>query len=138
MTATTAAAPDWDRALCAQTDPTLFFPEGRGAQVTNAIDNAKRICGWCSIREDCLEYALDSGQNTGIWGGLDEDERRDLIRVPDSTMTMCLNRQSWIEEQLAKGRSQKSIAGEMGVDHGVLWRAIQRFQDAVGEEAKAA
>lgn len=138
--ATTLAtpAPDWTRALCAETDPSLFYPDGRGAQVTNAIAAAKRICGWCPITQACLEWALDTGQNTGVWGGLDEDERRDLIRVPDPTMTMCLNRQPWIEEQLAAGRSQKSIAEELGVDHGVLSRAVQRFQDAVGQEVKAA
>lgn len=145
MTATTrrvttdaAPAPDWTRALCAQTDPNLFFPEGRGAQITNTIKQAKRICGWCPITQDCLEWALDTGQNTGVWGGLDEDERRDLIRVPDSTMTMCLNRQPWIEDQLAAGRSQKSIAAELGVDHGVLNRAIQRFRAEAGQEVKAA
>ena len=127
--ATTLGTPDWTSALCAQTDPALFFPEGHGKKVTNAIEQAKRTCGRCPIREACLEWALDTGQNTGVWGGLSEDERRHLVRVPDASMTVCLNAQSWIEEQLAAQRGVKTIARELGVDDKVLGRAIRRFND---------
>ncbi|MCX2731791.1 WhiB family transcriptional regulator [Saccharopolyspora sp. NFXS83] len=66
--------PDWHRsALCAQTDPDAFFPEkGRTAHL------AKRICASCEVREDCLRYALEHGETAGIWGGLNEAERREL------------------------------------------------------------
>ncbi len=70
--------PDWawqDEANCLGVDPNLFFPE-RGASTREA----KEVCRGCVAREDCLEYALESGEKFGIWGGLSERERRRLRR----------------------------------------------------------
>lgn len=68
--------PDWaDYALCAQTDPELFFPEKGGS-----TGGAKRVCLACPVRDDCLEYALDNDERFGIWGGLSERERRKVKR----------------------------------------------------------
>ena len=64
-----------DQALCAQTDPEAFFPEKGGS-----TRDAKRICTGCSVRAQCLEYALDNDERFGIWGGLSERERRKLRR----------------------------------------------------------
>lgn len=52
-------------ALCAQTDPEIFFPEkgGKGA------DDARKVCGGCDVRTDCLDFALRTGQDEGVWGG---------------------------------------------------------------------
>ena len=67
---------DWqDRALCAQTDPEAFFPEKGGS-----TREAKRICGSCEVRPECLDYALHNDERFGIWGGLSERERRRLKR----------------------------------------------------------
>ena len=60
-------------ALCAQTDPEAFFPEKGGS-----TRDAKRICGSCDVRGDCLEYALQNDERFGIWGGMSERERRKL------------------------------------------------------------
>jgi len=63
---------DWqERALCAQTDPEAFFPEKGGS-----TREAKKICGGCEVRTECLEYALAHDERFGIWGGLSERERR--------------------------------------------------------------
>lgn len=59
------------RALCAQTDPELFFVEKGGT-----ARPAKRVCRECPVRAECLEYALENGEGFGIWGGLTERERR--------------------------------------------------------------
>jgi len=40
---------------------------------------ARAECWACPVREMCLEYAIDTGQQHGIWGGLDPDERRKLV-----------------------------------------------------------
>lgn len=65
---------DWqEQALCAQTDPEAFFPEKGGS-----TREAKRICQACSVRDECLEYALEHDERFGIWGGLSERERRRL------------------------------------------------------------
>jgi WhiB family transcriptional regulator, redox-sensing transcriptional regulator len=65
---------DWrDRALCAEVDPDLHFPE-RGAPTRPA----KTVCAACEVRAECLEYALEHGEAFGVWGGLSEHERRRL------------------------------------------------------------
>jgi WhiB family redox-sensing transcriptional regulator len=69
-------APEWrELALCAETDPDAFFPEKGGS-----TREAKRICSRCSVKTECLEFALGSGERFGIYGGLSERERRKLQR----------------------------------------------------------
>jgi len=43
-------------------------------------EEAKAICRGCEIRTQCLAWALEGKYDYGIWGGLDEDERRTLRR----------------------------------------------------------
>jgi WhiB family redox-sensing transcriptional regulator len=44
------------------------------------IEEAKVVCRRCDVRDECLQWALESGQDHGVWGGLSEDERRTLKR----------------------------------------------------------
>lgn len=44
------------------------------------IEEAKAVCRRCDVREQCLQWALETGQDAGVWGGLSEDERRALKR----------------------------------------------------------
>ena len=60
-------------ALCAQTDPEAFFPEKGGS-----TRDAKKVCGSCPVKQQCLEYALSNDERFGIWGGMSERERRRL------------------------------------------------------------
>jgi WhiB family redox-sensing transcriptional regulator len=69
-----------DHALCRDTDPELFFPVGTTGNALVAIDHAKRVCAECRVTEACLEFALDTNQDSGIWGGLSEEERRSIRR----------------------------------------------------------
>lgn len=76
-----AADYSWRRdAICRDTDPELFFPVGTTGQALLQIDQAKQVCGECPVQPDCLQYALDTNQDAGIWGGTSEDERRSLRR----------------------------------------------------------
>lgn len=63
-------------ALCAQTDPELFFPEKGGSTRL-----AKRICAQCEAQSECRQYALDNDERYGIWGGLSAEERETLRRA---------------------------------------------------------
>jgi WhiB family transcriptional regulator, redox-sensing transcriptional regulator len=67
-------------AACRDTDPDLFFPVGTTGPAIEQIDSAKRVCDECSARVPCLEYALSTNQDSGIWGGTSEEERRALRR----------------------------------------------------------
>jgi WhiB family transcriptional regulator, redox-sensing transcriptional regulator len=72
---------DWrHRAACRDEDPELFFPIGNTGPALLQIEEAKAVCMRCDVREACLQWALDSGQDAGVWGGLSEDERRALRR----------------------------------------------------------
>ena len=72
---------DWrTRAACRDVDPELFFPVGTTGPALVQIDEAKAICRTCNVTHECLGWALESGQESGVWGGLSEDERRALKR----------------------------------------------------------
>lgn len=74
-------AMDWRHAAaCRDEDPELFFPLGNTGPAVTQIEAAKAVCRRCTVTESCLEWAMETGQDSGIWGGLDEDERRSLKR----------------------------------------------------------
>jgi WhiB family redox-sensing transcriptional regulator len=69
-----------DRAACLDEDPDLFFPIGNTGPALDQIEEAKLVCHRCEVVQDCLKWAVDSGQDAGVWGGLSADERRALKR----------------------------------------------------------
>ena len=72
---------DWrHRAVCREEEPDLFFPVGSTGPALLQIEEAKAACRRCPVMEQCLQWALESGQDFGVWGGLSEDERRAMRR----------------------------------------------------------
>lgn len=72
---------DWrSKAACLGVDPELFFPIGNTGPAIAQAAEAKAVCATCEVRETCLEWALENNQDSGVWGGLSEDERRALKR----------------------------------------------------------
>ena len=70
---------DWrHKASCRDTDPDLFFPVGATGVAITQIESAKAVCRECPAIEPCLEYALMTNQDSGVWGGTSEEERRAL------------------------------------------------------------
>jgi len=77
----TAADDDWRvRSLCRDTDPDLFFPIGSTGPAIEQIASAKAVCAQCDARVDCLDFALETNQDSGVWGGASEEERRAMRR----------------------------------------------------------
>lgn len=74
-------------AACRDSDPELFFPIGNTGPALIQIEQAKQICRSCPVISACLEWALDSGQEAGVWGGTSEDERRLMRRRAQRTQT---------------------------------------------------
>ncbi len=76
-TTTRTPSVEWaSRGACRQEDPDLFFPIASTGPALAQIAAAKTVCGRCEVRPDCLAYAIESGQDCGIWGGMTEEERR--------------------------------------------------------------
>jgi WhiB family redox-sensing transcriptional regulator len=72
---------DWRHvAACREEDPELFFPIGTTGPALLQVEQAKAVCGRCTVVDACLDWALASGQDTGVWGGMSEDERLTLKR----------------------------------------------------------
>jgi WhiB family transcriptional regulator, redox-sensing transcriptional regulator len=69
-------AEDWrNDAACKGSDVSVFFPAS-----DEEAGPAKSVCASCPVRERCLEWALSTSQDDGIWGGLTGVERRRLRR----------------------------------------------------------
>jgi len=87
---------DWDtaawrsRASCRDSNPELFFPIGSTGNALEHIEAAKGVCGACPVQPECLEFALATNQEAGVWGGATEEERRKL-------------RKGWLSEQRSVG-----------------------------------
>jgi WhiB family redox-sensing transcriptional regulator len=72
---------DWRHdALCRDEDPELFFPIGTTGPATTQVEQAKVVCRRCPVVQPCLEWALETDQEAGVWGATSEDERRALRR----------------------------------------------------------
>jgi WhiB family redox-sensing transcriptional regulator len=69
-----------DRAACLDEDPELFFPIGNTDPAFRQIEKARAVCGRCEVVETCLNWAIESRQDAGVWGGLSADQRRALKR----------------------------------------------------------
>ena len=98
LVARPGAEADWrDRAACRGSDPELFFPIGNAGPAVLQIGQAKQVCAKCPVRMPCLGWALNSGQEAGVWGGTSEDERlalgseRVLVRPGPQTRAPASN-----------------------------------------------
>ncbi|MDX3802829.1 WhiB family transcriptional regulator [Streptomyces sp. AK04-3B] len=72
---------DWrQHAACRREDPDLFFPIGTSGPALMQEEQAKSVCRRCPVQEACLEWAMETDQTLGVWGGTSETERRALKR----------------------------------------------------------
>jgi WhiB family redox-sensing transcriptional regulator len=68
--------PAWiAQAECRGMDVSLFFPE-RGER----LDAVRDVCRRCEVQAECLAYAINNGEKTGVWGGRSERARRTIRR----------------------------------------------------------
>lgn len=68
------------RPVCRDEDPDLFFPNGKSGPAALQIEEAKAVCRRCPLMDVCREYAIENGENSGVWGGTSEDERQAIWR----------------------------------------------------------
>ena len=65
---------------CVYANTELFFPVGSSMKAIKQSNEAKAICNECVVKIDCLEYAIRTNQDSGVWGGTTEEERKSLRR----------------------------------------------------------
>lgn len=71
------------RAACRGEDSSYFFAPGYFEKRHEKLGRevvAKAICARCPVRAECLDYALELREIHGVWGGLNEMERRAMLR----------------------------------------------------------
>ncbi len=84
MALTATGSDDWGLegwrgwASCRSADPELFFPVGTTGPAVSQIEAAKEVCRACPVQAPCLEFALVTNQDSGVWGAASEEERRQL------------------------------------------------------------
>jgi WhiB family transcriptional regulator, redox-sensing transcriptional regulator len=67
---------EWRAAgACLSVDPDLFFPVATGVVAAREMAKAQRICARCLVRQECLDFAMRTGEMHGIWGGTTPEER---------------------------------------------------------------
>jgi WhiB family transcriptional regulator, redox-sensing transcriptional regulator len=72
---------EWrEAAACGAVDTDIFFPNGLTGHAIDQTKLAKTLCNDCRVRRQCLEFALRTNQDHGVWGGATEEERRVIRR----------------------------------------------------------
>lgn len=90
---------DWRaRAHCANTYPDAFFPDSKAGFYSGDGLTALQLCRACPVQQQCLEFALSTNQEFGIWGGTSEEQRRRMRRnqgrdggIPHGTVKRALH-----------------------------------------------
>ncbi len=70
------------KAACRGPQSAAFFPPASAERKDDRLERearAKEICAGCTVRDDCLDYAIRIREPHGIWGGLNELERKQLL-----------------------------------------------------------
>lgn len=74
---------EWQtRAACKGPHAAVFFPPTHAERKEEKLgreERAKAICTGCVVRRECLDYAITIREPHGIWGGLNEVERKQLL-----------------------------------------------------------
>jgi WhiB family redox-sensing transcriptional regulator len=69
-------ASNWRAAsACLNADPDMFFPVAVSTAASKQVSRALRLCQECTVRQHCLDFAMQSGEKDGIWGGTTPEER---------------------------------------------------------------
>lgn len=115
----------WMReALCAQTDPELFFPDN--TRNSRQAAEAKKVCHACTVRAECLIWALENGEDTGVLGGLTEKERQQIKSVESPRTRVRATGRAWSPDEESR---LVELAGEAP--------DFQMIADALGRTASA-
>lgn len=107
-------------AACVDVDPEVFYDELN-------VSPAKAICRTCPVKDACLIEALARGERFGVWGGVDQDERRRLARATCGT-----------PERYQVGRCRCAACARAYAAKRAMTRELERALQAVIEHRRGA
>lgn len=129
-------------AVCRQVDPDLFFPIPNSTTGARQAEEAKKVCGTCPVKRQCLSWALEAKQDIGVWGGLTEEERAGIHGRRAERRTSTDGRPAWqviVDTRLgeyqaleAKGLSAWAIGRQMRTNA----QTIHRVRDELAKTQK--
>jgi hypothetical protein len=149
MTATTRLpsrpASDWRAsAACAQVDPELFHPVGQPRSVRRQTKQAKAVCAGCPVVERCLQWALETKQDSGVLGGLSEEERiklhgrrprrRKVGELP-ALENILANRLGEFRKLHGKGLEALQIAEALGTNVQTINRVARVLEERAAKQS---
>lgn len=81
---------DWawqQQGLCREVTSDIFFYEEkvRGDEKRSHISQAKTVCNACPVKQECLDFSIKTNQSHGMWGGLTQEERKELVNGRQNT-----------------------------------------------------
>lgn len=109
-------------AACKGQDVDMFFV-GAGEAIWDAV----AFCSRCTVRKDCLQYAIDNDLHTGVWGGLSPRARRDPHRRHQDVQIPTRDK---VIELRARGYSKRAIALELAISDQQVWACLERYRKA--------
>ena len=95
-----------ETAACHDIDTNTFFPVGLTGSSIEQTNRAKTICRSCPAQPACLEFALRTNQDHGIWGAHTEEERRALRRARRAAARRALAAERAAAERLMSPPAQ--------------------------------
>lgn len=123
-----------DQALCAQTNPEIFFPD------TGNHAEARKVCAACPVAQQCNDHAqhIENGaaKNTrwGTWAGQTATAR---ARTTDSNQRRKeeAERRETILRLASRGMDADDIATHVGCSPRTVWRITRQYRSDLGEAA---
>lgn len=103
-------ATSWrDAARCRKVDPEVFFLPPKASP--NRINAAKEVCEFCPVKAECLQWALDTDERTGVWGGTTPHERD--VMLGRGKMKERKTQREIAADILAKGKQACARCGDV-------------------------
>lgn len=123
---------DWrHQAACVGHDSETWFPIGHSGPALDQIAAAKAVCAVCPVTDQCLTWALATGQEHGIWGGMTTEERAQQPRPERQPIDDLDNEQHGTHAAIKRHYNRgESLCGRCRIEHNE--RARRTYRERVG------